>query len=66
MNAIESSELEALAYYHNPEKDHLNLELIPKQTPLAPGEKREIHSKYEVVERLGMDDNFVRTSQTKR
>lgn len=66
VNAIESSELEALAYYHNPEKDHLNLELIPKQTPLAPGEKREIHSKYEVVERLGMDDNFVRTSQTKR
>jgi len=51
INAVESDELESLFYFYHREKRHLNLEMIPRQTPLAPGETRSLHSTYTISRR---------------
>ncbi len=51
INAIESDEVDSLFYFYHRTNQHVNLELIPVQTPLAPGETRMLHSTYAVTQK---------------
>jgi hypothetical protein len=56
LNTFQAEELDSLFYFHSPAQENINLELRPLQTPLAPGEKRQLHAAYEITARIPMDE----------
>ena len=52
VNTFRAEELDSLYYWCRRPTQQANLELIPKKTPLAPGEIRTVHSTYEICDGL--------------
>ena len=49
---VDAQGLENTFYFFNTRNEHLNLELIPDQSPLQPGETRHIETRLDIVKRL--------------
>jgi hypothetical protein len=49
---IQPEDWESLFYFFNTDKEHVNMELIPRQTPLQPGETRTMRASYQLGRRL--------------
>ena len=52
VNTFRAEELDSLYYWCRRPTQQANLELIPKRTPIAPGEVRTVHSTYEICDGL--------------